>query len=78
MTALTTTPDLTALSQLSARNTLPMASRVAIKVAYLCLLWSQRSHTRAALQCLSDDQLADIGLSPRQAAEEYGKWFWRP
>lgn len=78
MTALTTTPDLSALAQLSARNTLPVASRVAIKVAYLCLLWSQRSRTRTSLSALPEYQLRDIGLSRREAAEEYGKWFWRP
>ncbi|QGX98181.1 DUF1127 domain-containing protein [Roseovarius faecimaris] len=77
MSTLTTTPDHTALAQLSARTTLPMASRVAIKVAYWIVLWSQRSRTRNTLRDLSDAQLKDIGLTPRQATDECSKWFWR-
>ncbi|MFK7937832.1 MAG: DUF1127 domain-containing protein [Roseovarius sp.] len=68
----------TALTQLSARSTLPLISQVAIKVAYVCLLWSQRRRTRMALRDLSDHTLRDIGLTPTQAHAEADKWFWRP
>lgn len=68
----------TALTQLTARSTLPLTSQVAIKVAYLCLLWSQRRRTRAALRDLPDHTLRDIGLTPDQARREADKWFWRP
>lgn len=68
----------TALTQLSARSTLPLVSQVAIKVAYLTLLWTQRSRTRHDLRHLSDNALRDIGLTREQAGDECGKWFWRP
>ncbi|OMQ25700.1 MULTISPECIES: DUF1127 domain-containing protein [Serratia] len=37
----------------------------------------QRQQTRRALLLLSDDQLADIGLSRAQAKREGYKPFWR-
>lgn len=37
----------------------------------------QRHQTRRALLQLSDEQLADIGLSREQARHEGGKPFWR-
>lgn len=37
----------------------------------------QRHQTRQALLLLSDDQLADIGLSRAQAKREGYKAFWR-
>ncbi len=67
-----------ALAQLSTRKSLPLVSQVAIRVAYLVLLWSQRSRTRNALTHLSDASLRDIGLTPEDAHREAGKWFWRP
>lgn len=68
----------TALTQLSARSTLPLVSQVAIKVAYLYLLWSQRRRTRTVLRDLSEHSLRDIGLTSDQAHTEANKWFWRP
>jgi uncharacterized protein YjiS (DUF1127 family) len=68
----------TALTQLSARSTLPLVSQVAIKVAYLYLVWTQRRRTRNALRDLSDHSLRDIGLTADQARAEADKWFWRP
>ena len=67
-----------ALTQLSARTTLPVASQVAIKLAYFCLVWSQRSRTRQTLRNLPDAALRDIGLTPNDAYHERRKWFWRP
>ncbi len=77
MTSLSTASS-TALTQLSARSTLPLVSQVAIKVAYLCLLWSQRSRTRYALRDLPEATLRDIGITSDQARHEANKWFWRP
>jgi len=77
MTPLTPTHS-TALTQLSARSTLPFVSQVAIKVAYLALLWTQRSRTRNSLRTLPDSVLRDIGLTPHQTRAECRKWFWRP
>ena len=73
-----TTSHRTALTQLSARTSLPLVSQVAIKLAYLVLLWSHRSRTRNALRDLPDHALRDIGLTPDDARVESGKWFWRP
>jgi uncharacterized protein YjiS (DUF1127 family) len=35
-----------------------------------------RSNQRIDLSELSDSQLADIGLTRREAEREAGKWFW--
>jgi uncharacterized protein YjiS (DUF1127 family) len=35
-----------------------------------------RAKQRNDLSALSDDQLADIGVTRREAAREAGKWFW--
>lgn len=77
MHSLTQTDHL-ALAQLSTSRTLPVASRWAVQVAYLILVWTNRSRTRTHLRRLDDAMLGDIGLSPSQAHEEYLKWFWRP
>ena len=66
------------LAKLGQVNTLPIASRVALKAAYVTFVWSERSRTRAQLKHLSPEQLADLGLTSAQAAYESEKWFWRP
>jgi uncharacterized protein YjiS (DUF1127 family) len=40
-------------------------------------LWAERRRHRKALARLGDDLLADIGLSPKEAAREAAKPFWR-
>jgi uncharacterized protein YjiS (DUF1127 family) len=40
-------------------------------------LWLRRSRTRAALQDLDAQQLADVGLTGRQRQRECAKWFWQ-
>ena len=35
-----------------------------------------RSKQRSDLSELTDDQLADIGVTRREAEREAGKWFW--
>ena len=73
-----TTKHSSALTHLSTRTTLPLMSQVAIKVAYVVLLWSQRRRTRNALSDLSPHALRDIGISPDDARIEASKPFWRP
>ena len=41
-------------------------------------LWHRRAKQRTALAELSDHLLRDIGITPRQARDEYSKWFWEP
>ncbi len=77
MTTLTRS-DRAALEHLRAHSSLPVVSRIAVQVAWCVLLWSQRRKSRRDLSLLDDHMLNDIGLSPRQAEQEYSKWFWRP
>ncbi|QFT92961.1 hypothetical protein FIU86_08905 [Roseovarius sp. THAF9] len=77
MTSFTRT-DRTALEGLSARTTLPVLSLIAVKLAWACVLWTQRRKTRGHLSRLDDHMLRDIGLSPREADMEARKPFWRP
>lgn len=39
-------------------------------------LWVDAAKTRRALRNLSDHELADIGLNPRDAATEAARPFW--
>jgi len=71
-------PDHLALAQLSQSRALPVVSRWAVKMAYLTLVWTRRSRTRAQLHRLSPSELEDIGITADQAHEEQMKWFWRP
>ena len=73
-----TRSDRAALERLSAHTSLPAVSRIAVQVAWLYLLWSQRRRSRIDLSLLDDHMLRDIGLSPKDAARESSKWFWRP
>jgi uncharacterized protein YjiS (DUF1127 family) len=42
------------------------------------LVWAMRRRTRRTLSELDDRQLADVGLTRRQALLESAKPFWRP
>ncbi len=77
MTSLST-PDRRALAHLARPSSLPVASNVAIRVAYTLFLWSQRRRTRASLRHMTDQMLLDVGISPAEAYAECQKWFWRP
>ena len=77
MHALTQT-DHMALAQLSQSRALPIVSRWAVQVAYLCLVWSQRSRTRCQLKGLEPRMLRDIGITEGESHAEFLKWFWRP
>lgn len=71
-------PHHLALAQLSQSASLPQVSRWALRVAYLILIWTRRSRTRAHLRRLDAAALRDIGLGPACAHAECLKWFWRP
>lgn len=73
-----TQSDRMALTQLGARTNLPVAAVIAVRCAYLITLWSFRHRSRRQLNSLPYAALEDIGLTPRQAALESRKWFWRP
>ncbi|MEM7076903.1 MAG: DUF1127 domain-containing protein [Pseudomonadota bacterium] len=73
-----TMSDRAALAQLSARTSLPAASCVAIRLAWVLTVWSQRRRSRTHLALLDDHMLEDIGLTARDAQAEACKWFWRP
>lgn len=77
MTTLTRS-DRAALEHLRAHSSLPMVSRIAVQVAWCVLIWSQRHKSRIDLSQLDDRMLKDIGMTPREAAKESSKWFWRP
>ncbi|WP_135505351.1 DUF1127 domain-containing protein [Roseovarius aestuariivivens] len=72
-----TRPETQALKQLSARTTLPVPSRLAVQVAWLFLIWSQRRQSRCDLARLDSHLLRDIGLTAEDAFHESRKWFWR-
>ena len=67
-----------ALEGLRAYGPLPAPSRLAVEMAWLYLLWRRRGKSRRDLARLDPRMLRDIGLSPKQAARESDKWFWRP
>lgn len=73
-----TRPDLSALEQLCARPSLPGPARVAVELAWLYVIWTQRRKSRRHLARLDDRLLRDVGLTPRAAKREQCKWFWRP
>jgi uncharacterized protein YjiS (DUF1127 family) len=43
----------------------------------LLLVWGERIRQRQGLADMDEHLLSDIGLTPAQAAAEYGKPFWR-
>jgi uncharacterized protein YjiS (DUF1127 family) len=48
------------------------------RLSALLAVWAMRRGTRRTLSELDDRQLADVGLTRRQALLEGAKPFWRP
>lgn len=48
------------------------------RLSALLAVWAMRRRTRRTLSELDDRQLADVGLTRRQALLEAAKPFWRP
>ncbi len=55
----------------------PVAARWAMAFAVMVTKWDTRYRTRKALQKLTDEQLADIGLERDVAYTEARRPFWR-
>ncbi len=60
-----------------AHRPLPPLSRMLVSLALTVTVWELRLRTRAALDKLSPDRLADIGCDPLTAKAEAAKPFWR-
>ena len=58
-------------------NRLPLLSRLALRLARAAYLWQHRARSRRALMRLEAHELADIGLTRREARAEAAKWVWR-
>jgi uncharacterized protein YjiS (DUF1127 family) len=64
------------LEQLMGASHLPTLANVALRIAVVLTLWTQRRRSRQALANLTDAQLNDIGISRTQAREEAKRPFW--
>jgi uncharacterized protein YjiS (DUF1127 family) len=65
------------ISKISRSRPLPPLSRAFFALAEVVLNWETRRQTRRDLAHLDPHQLKDIGLTPRLAASECEKPFWR-
>ena len=61
---------------LNQRST-PFAAVLAVKFAVCVTKMASRRHARKALAQLEPWQLADVGLTPRQAHDESIRVFWK-
>lgn len=55
----------------------PFVAVMAIRFAVCVTKWATYRRTRAALAKLEPWQLADVGLTPDQAATEAARAFWK-
>ena len=69
--------NLDALIYLRKNKALPIVSVWAVEFAVYVSIWTMRHRTRAALRRLTDNELADIGLTRAQAESEAARVFWR-
>lgn len=65
------------LTYLNEARIVPAAAVIAVEFAACLSKWATRRQTRRALQQLEDWQLSDVGLTPREAATEASKVFWK-
>ena len=65
------------LAYLTAQNSIPATSHLAVRVAVVFSKWATRRRTRTALRMLTTDQLRDVGLTPADASFEARRVFWR-
>ncbi|MBV1865583.1 MAG: hypothetical protein KUG74_14280 [Rhodobacteraceae bacterium] len=59
------------------RETIPLLSVLALKLAYQTTIWSVRSKTRKELGKMDSYRLADVGMTAKEAFSESRKPFWR-
>ncbi len=62
---------------LGKRQQFPLVSQWAIQLANTIVMWNDRYKSRRPLRTMSYAQLADIGVTPKQAKFEARKPFWR-
>ncbi|GGA05202.1 DUF1127 domain-containing protein [Neptunicoccus cionae] len=62
---------------LCSRATIPFTAGLALKVAYLVLVWKERKQARTILRHMEKHRREDIGLSLEQVYLEARKPFWR-
>lgn len=65
------------LARLGSSSRLPLGAALAVRIAGVLMLWDQRRRTRQALSALDDHLLQDVGLTPREARREAGRYFWQ-
>ncbi|MBV2361108.1 DUF1127 domain-containing protein [Thalassococcus sp. CAU 1522] len=65
-----------ALATLEATRPLPVLAGIALRVAVVLAVWSQRRRTRIALADLDAHMLRDIGIEPEIARAEARRPFW--
>lgn len=65
------------LAYLTAQNSIPATSLLAVRVAVVFSKWATRRRTRLALRALTPDQLRDVGLTPTDAFVEARRVFWQ-
>lgn len=62
---------------LCSRATIPFTAGVALKVAHLVLIWTDRKQARTILRNMEHHRLDDLGLTREQVYLEACKPFWR-
>lgn len=65
------------LTYLAEARIVPTLAIVAVEFAACLSKWATRRESRRALKKLTDWELRDVGLTPRQARYEAAKVFWR-
>lgn len=65
------------LAQLSSSPRLPVAAKVAVRLAGVFMQWDERRRTRRALAELDNHLLEDIGITYAQAHKETKRYFWQ-
>ena len=55
----------------------PVLAQIAVTFAVLLTAWAMRRRSRHALSQLNDWQLADVGLTRDEAAQEASRVFWK-
>ena len=65
------------IALLSRKQALPALAQLALRFAVVVTKWDTRWRSRRALKQLEPHLLADIGLTPDQAAQEAALPFWK-
>jgi uncharacterized protein YjiS (DUF1127 family) len=63
--------------EICSRATIPAVSEIALKVAHVTLVWTERAKARRVLRGMDQTRLDDLGLTREQLYLETRKPFWR-